>query len=158
MNQKSRYRILLVDDDARLRDLLTRYLQEQGFAVKAVNNLLLAINLWGAGEGLSILKANGVSLPEALQCINASSGRSLASENIIPQRVLNRAFPCTFALDLLAKDTGIALDLALQQKIAAPVSAQIQSLIRAASQLQPQPADFSEAIKLLEQMTGIEIS
>ncbi|MDY0073513.1 MAG: two-component system response regulator OmpR [Thauera sp.] len=36
MNQKSRYRILLVDDDARLRDLLTRYLQEQGFAVKAV--------------------------------------------------------------------------------------------------------------------------
>lgn len=36
MNTKNRYRILLVDDDARLRDLLTRYLQEQGFSVKAV--------------------------------------------------------------------------------------------------------------------------
>lgn len=36
MNVKNRYRILLVDDDARLRELLSRYLQEQGFAVKAV--------------------------------------------------------------------------------------------------------------------------
>jgi two-component system phosphate regulon response regulator OmpR len=31
-------RILVVDDDRRLRDLLTRYLGEQGFAVKAVEN------------------------------------------------------------------------------------------------------------------------
>ena len=38
MNGKTRYRILLVDDDARLRELLSRYLQEQGFAVKAVGD------------------------------------------------------------------------------------------------------------------------
>ena len=36
MNTKPRQRILVVDDDARLRDLLTRYLEEQGFTVKAV--------------------------------------------------------------------------------------------------------------------------
>lgn len=38
MNLKTRYRVLLVDDDARLRELLSRYLQEQGFAVKAVSD------------------------------------------------------------------------------------------------------------------------
>ncbi len=38
MNGKTRYRVLLVDDDARLRELLSRYLQEQGFAVKAVGD------------------------------------------------------------------------------------------------------------------------
>ena len=38
MNQKNRYRILIVDDDARLRELLSRYLQEQGFSVKAVGD------------------------------------------------------------------------------------------------------------------------
>lgn len=38
MNVKTRYRVLLVDDDARLRELLSRYLQEQGFAVKAVGD------------------------------------------------------------------------------------------------------------------------
>lgn len=32
----SRHKILLVDDDARLRDLLSRYLSEQGFPVRAV--------------------------------------------------------------------------------------------------------------------------
>lgn len=34
--EKDRCRILVVDDDARLRNLLERYLEEQGFAVKTV--------------------------------------------------------------------------------------------------------------------------
>lgn len=38
MNTKTRYKVLLVDDDARLRDLLTRYLMEQGFSIKAVGD------------------------------------------------------------------------------------------------------------------------
>ena len=33
---RNRNRVLLVDDDARLRELLNRYLSEQGFSVKAV--------------------------------------------------------------------------------------------------------------------------
>lgn len=36
MNTKVRYKVLLVDDDARLRELLSRYLMEQGFSIKAV--------------------------------------------------------------------------------------------------------------------------
>lgn len=38
MNGKVRYKVLLVDDDARLRDLLSRYMMEQGFSVKAVTD------------------------------------------------------------------------------------------------------------------------
>ena len=37
MNE-TQHHILVVDDDARLRDLLTRYLNEQGFSVKAVGD------------------------------------------------------------------------------------------------------------------------
>lgn len=36
MNDSQHQHLLVVDDDARLRDLLTRYLSEQGFDVKAV--------------------------------------------------------------------------------------------------------------------------
>ena len=36
MNTKTRYKVLIVDDDARLRDLLSRYLLEQDFSVKTV--------------------------------------------------------------------------------------------------------------------------
>ncbi len=128
-----------------------------GFAVKAINNTLLAANLLAAAEGLSVLKAHGVQLDAALACINASSGRSMASESVIPQRVLNRSFPLTFALDLLAKDTHIAMDLVLAARLPAPVLAQSQSLVRAASLSFPQPADFSEAVRLLESWTGITL-
>ncbi len=80
MNTKTRYRILLVDDDARLRELLSRYLQEQGFAVKAVGDAqmmdralhrehfdLIVLDLMLPGEdGLSIcrrLRAAENSIP-----------------------------------------------------------------------------------------------
>lgn len=129
-----------------------------GFAVKAINNMLLAVNLWAAGEGLSVLKAHGVNLSSALNCINASSGMSLASQNIIPNRVLNRTFPNTFALDLLAKDCGIAQNLQQQKQLPTPVLAQVASLVRAASnQHQIGLADFSQLVTLLESFTGIEL-
>ena len=121
-----------------------------GFAVKAVNNMLLAVNLCAAAEGFSTLKAHGVNLDQALACINASSGKSGVTESVLPQRVFNREFPLTFALSLLAKDTGIALDLVRDAKLAAPLIAQTQSLIQAASNSHPQEVDFSQAVQIYE--------
>ncbi len=128
-----------------------------GFAVKAVNNMLLAVNLWAAAEGFSTLKAHGVDLNGALACINASSGKSMVTETVLPQRVFNRSFPSTFALALLAKDTGIALDLVHQAKLPAPVLSLVQSLMRAASDTAEVNSDFSASVKLLEGWTGIRL-
>ena len=126
-----------------------------GFAVKAVNNMLLAVNLWAAAEGFSTLKAHGVDLNGALTCINASSGRSMATEMVLPQRVFNRSFPTTFALDLLTKDTAIALDLVHQAKLPAPLLALTQSLYRAASHTTAPNSDFSAVVQLLETWSGV---
>ena len=128
-----------------------------GFAVKADNNMLLAVNLWAAAEGFSTLKAHGVDLQGALACINASSGKSMVTETVLPQRVFNRSFPSTFALALLAKDTGIALDLVHQAKLPAPVLSLVQSLMRAASDTAEVNSDFSASVKLLEGWTGIRL-
>jgi 3-hydroxyisobutyrate dehydrogenase len=128
-----------------------------GFAVKAVNNMLLAVNLCSVAEGFTTLKAHGVHLGEALDCINASSGKSGVTETVLPQRVLNRSFPLTFALPLLAKDTGIALDLVRDAKLSAPVIALTQSLIQAASDLSPSDSDFSSAVKLYESWSKITL-
>lgn len=129
-----------------------------GFAVKAINNMLLAVNLWAAAEGFSTLKAHGVDMQGALTCINASSGRSNATETVLPQRVFTREFPNTFALNLLAKDAGIALDLVHSAKLPAPLLALTQSLYRASSDTSPADSDFSAGIKLLESWTKIELS
>lgn len=128
-----------------------------GFAVKAVNNMLMAVNLWSVAEGFTTLKAHDVNLDEALACINASSGKSGVTETVLPQRILNREFPLTFALPLLAKDTGIALSLVQQAKIPAPIIALTQSMIQAASNASSADSDFSAAVKTYEQWTKITI-
>ncbi len=128
-----------------------------GFAVKAVNNMLLAVNLWSVAEGFSALKAHGVALDAALDCINASSGKSMVTETVLPQRVFNRTFPSTFALSLLAKDTGIALDLVHQAKLPAPLLSLTQSLIQAANLTSETNSDFSAAIKMYELWTNITL-
>ena len=97
-----------------------------GFAVKAVNNTLMATHLWALAEGLTVLKGQGVDLSSALNCINHSSGKSSMSENIMAQRVLSREFNKTFALDLLQKDIGIALELVQQQQLDLSVMSLVQ--------------------------------
>ncbi|WP_332604974.1 NAD(P)-dependent oxidoreductase [Acinetobacter sp. ESBL14] len=128
-----------------------------GFAVKAINNMLLAVNLWSVAEGFSTLKAHGVNLDAALNCINASSGKSLVTETIFPQRVLSREFPVTFGLPLLAKDTGIALDLVKDAKLPAPILSLTQSLIQAANLTAEPNSDFSAAVKMYESWTKITL-
>lgn len=128
-----------------------------GFAVKAVNNALLAATLWATGEGLAALARSGVNLGAALEVINASSGRSNASQNLIPARVLTREFPATFGLGLLAKDAGIAADVVREARASAPVLMQVEALVRAAATVVGPDEDHTAALRLLERMNATEI-
>lgn len=129
-----------------------------GFAVKAVNNTLFAINAWAAVEGLSVLKAHGVNPSDALACINKASGQSFATLVTLPDRIVNQTYPKTFTIDLMAKDCGIAIDLQTEKQVPTPVMAQVASLVRAASnQYEPGSADFSEFAKFYQLMSGITL-
>jgi len=128
-----------------------------GDAVKAVNNALLALHLWSTAEGLAALRQAGVDPAVALQVINASSGRSNASMNLFPERVLTRAFPRTFRLALLDKDVGIAAGVAREQKVPAPLLQLTAELFRAAHLALGEEADHVEVVKWVEQLTGTVI-
>ncbi|WP_018111081.1 NAD(P)-dependent oxidoreductase [Thermus igniterrae] len=128
-----------------------------GHAVKAINNALLAVNLWAAGEGLVALVRQGVSAEKALEVINASSGRSNATENLIPDRVLTRAFPKTFALGLLVKDLGIAMGVLDGEKAPSPLLRLTREVYEMAKRELGPEADHVEALKLLERWGGTEI-
>ena len=138
---------------------LIEYVGESGsgFAVKAINNTLMATHLWALAEGLTLLKSNGVNLTAALNCINHSSGKSSISENIMAQRVLNRSFEKTFALDLLQKDIGIAVDLIQQTALQLPSMHLIQQQFARIEKKQASQLDFSAAVQSLEQMNQIEL-
>ena len=129
-----------------------------GDALKSVNNALLAVHIWSAAEGLATLAKAGVRPEVALDVINASSGRSNASMNLFPERVLTRAFPRTFRLALLAKDAGIAAGVAREQKVPAPLLQLTADLFRIAHTSLGEEADHVEAVRLVEQWAGQEIA
>jgi 3-hydroxyisobutyrate dehydrogenase len=129
-----------------------------GDALKAVNNALLAVHIWSAAEGLAALAKAGVRPSVALDVINASSGRSNASENLVPQRVLTRAFPRTFRLALLEKDVAIAAEFLREQRVPSPMVQQVAELFRMARTELGEDADHVEAVKLVERSSGVEIA
>ncbi|MFL5638672.1 MAG: NAD(P)-dependent oxidoreductase [Gemmatimonadaceae bacterium] len=128
-----------------------------GDALKAVNNALLAVHILSTAEGLAILVKAGVDPKVALDVINASSGRSNSSENLIPQRVLTRAFPRTFRLALLEKDIGIAAVMAEDLKVRTPVISLTAERFHEARERLGEQADHVEAVKIVEEENGIEI-
>ena len=128
-----------------------------GDALKAVNNALLAVHILSTGEGLALLVKAGVDPGVALEVINASSGRSNTSENLIPQRVLTRAFPRTFRLALLDKDIGIAETMAEELGAATPVLSLAAKRLHEARQRLGEEVDHVEAVKMIEAENGVEI-
>ncbi|MGQ0767544.1 MAG: NAD(P)-dependent oxidoreductase [Gemmatimonadota bacterium] len=128
-----------------------------GHALKAVNNALLASHILSAAEGLAALVKAGVSAEAALEIINASSGRSNASENLIPARVLTGAFPRTFRLALLEKDVAIAADFARSQGVPSAVIQQTAEIFRVARAELGEEVDHVEVVRLIERWARTEI-
>jgi 3-hydroxyisobutyrate dehydrogenase len=128
-----------------------------GDALKAVNNALLAVHILSTAEGLAVLVKAGVDPRVALDVINASSGRSNSSENLIPQRVLTRAFPRTFRLALLDKDIGIAAVLAEDLGARTPLISLAAARLHEAREKLGEEADHVEAVKMIEEENEVEI-
>jgi len=128
-----------------------------GHAVKAVSNALLAVHVWSLAEALAALKRIGIGADVALDVINGSAGRSNASQNLFPERVLTRAFPRTFRLALLDKDIGIATRLAADAGTPIPLIDLAAKLIHEAHVELGEEADHVEAAKVVESRAGVII-
>jgi 3-hydroxyisobutyrate dehydrogenase len=92
-----------------------------GHAMKALNNYLAGAAEAAACEAVAIGRRFGLDPAVMTDVLNASTGRSFVSEQLIKQHVLSGAFGTGFALGLLAKDVGIAADLAREIDVASPL-------------------------------------
>lgn len=129
-----------------------------GDAVKAMNQALLAIHIWSAGEALAALSKLGVDTRIALEVINGSSGRSNSSENLFTERVIGRAFPRTFKLALLDKDVSIAKKITDEIDLSSPFIELAAQLFSEARQELGEEADHVEAVKVIEGRAGVLVS
>lgn len=127
-----------------------------GHAVKAMNNAMLAANMWMAAECLLSLRTLGINLRSALEVLNSGSGRSFASQDLLPKRILDGEWPLTFKLSLHDKDVRIAASMSHSQRVASPMLSLTSQLFTAASKNLGPGADYVEVIKYLAMLNAEE--
>jgi 3-hydroxyisobutyrate dehydrogenase len=103
-----------------------------------------------------IARQYGINLETALAVTNAGSGRSNASENLLPMRLLQHKWPLVFKLAHHDKDIRIANSLAHQQHASTPMLALTQQLFTASLHQLGEGADYIEVAKVIAAMNGTE--
>jgi 3-hydroxyisobutyrate dehydrogenase len=93
----------------------------------------------------------------ALAAINASSGRSLMTEERIPDEVLSRRFQYGFKLGLMLKDVDIANSIMDKFFPEAELMRVSRHLVREAVQMFSRDADYTAVTKLIEQKAQTQI-
>ncbi|HEY7841913.1 MAG TPA: NAD(P)-dependent oxidoreductase [Gammaproteobacteria bacterium] len=93
-----------------------------GHAMKALNNFVAAAGYTAAAEALIAGRGFGLDPAVMVEILNASTGRNFSTEYAMKEHVLSGKFATGFALGLLAKDIGIAADLAVDVGVDAPLS------------------------------------
>ena len=127
-----------------------------GHAIKVLTNSIMGATVWITSECLLLAKQLGIDLKTALAVTNAGSGRSNASENLLPMRLLEGKWPLIFKLLHHDKDIRIAASIAHQQHASTPMLALTQHLFTASlNQLGPD-ADYIEVAKVIAAMNGTE--
>lgn len=123
-----------------------------GHAVKALNNTIAAAGTLAAFEAVIVGRAFGLDPALMTDIFNASAGRNSTTENKVRQHVLSGAFASGFALALMAKDVGIAADLAHAVGVDAPLTRKARQLWRAAGRALPAGADHTEIYRYLKSL------
>ena len=153
-------------DLARVRPLLDRmgrkvfHLGElgAGHAMKCVNNLITAMTLLTTAEGLAIGTRYGLDPAAMVDVMNESTSMSWVSRTHFHQRILNRAFDDPFKLELMAKDVGIACELAQSAQVPLSICAVGHELWQRAAQHAATGASISEVVRWVEKTAGVEIA
>ncbi|MFV0437842.1 MAG: NAD-binding protein [Desulfopila sp.] len=129
-----------------------------GHRMKCINNLITAVTLMATAEGMIIGKRFGLDPEVMTDVLNASTGMSWISQTHLKQRIINRTFDDAFRLSLMAKDVGIAMNLASEKKLPVPVSALAHQLWRAAEISTEPDSSISEVVRWMEHLANVEIS
>jgi 3-hydroxyisobutyrate dehydrogenase len=125
-----------------------------GHAIKVLTNSIMGATVWITSECMLLAKQLGIDLKTALAVTNAGSGRSNASENLLPMRLIEGKWPLIFKLAHHDKDIRIAMSLAHQQHASTPMLALTQQLFTASLHELGDQSDYIEVAKIIAKMNG----
>lgn len=116
-----------------------------GKTLKAINQMLIAINTLGVIEGITLAKKHRVDMNIFSQVIQHSSGNSYAFENYV-EKIVNEDFASGFKLALMKKD--LETTFAIKQETPLPVLEVVYSLLKQGEEFSQ--LDFSAISKLYQ--------
>ena len=125
-------------------------------AMKALNNLVSATGLLISVEALLIGKRFGLDPAVMVDVLNASTGMNNSTQKKLKPFVLSRAFNSGFGLELMVKDLGIALGLADDGHVIAPLAAMTRNLW-AEALAEGLGADHTDIARFSERLAGLEL-
>lgn len=129
----------------------------QGQSLKLINNLLAASSLASTCEALVIGTKAGLSLDTMLEVLNASSGRSFATEKIIPMTVPGRTFDFGFRTELMYKDIRLCLEEAENMQVPAFLGNSVKQIWAYAIARGAGHKDFSAILNVFEEWSDIQV-
>jgi 3-hydroxyisobutyrate dehydrogenase len=128
-----------------------------GHAIKLVNNMcsggILALTI----EAVAVAAKAGVDPARAVEIIQASSGRSNASDYKFPKFILSGAFDAGFAIRLMLKDVDGYGRLAQEGGVPSPVGRAATEIYRMAVARGMGDLDHTAVARLIEEWAGIEL-
>jgi len=121
-----------------------------GHAAKAINNAVAATVISATSEGLVLAEKCGIERSDMLEIINASTGQSLCSKALFPSQIMSGKFAQGFAIELMAKDVGLAARLVEESGSVAPMLELAAAQWAQAAKAKP-GADFTEMQLFVEE-------
>ncbi|MCY1254153.1 2-(hydroxymethyl)glutarate dehydrogenase [compost metagenome] len=121
-----------------------------GHAMKALNNYVSAAGLIATAEALIAGQQFGIDPNIMVDVLNSSTGKNNTTENKAKQFMLSGAFNSGFSLALMAKDVGIAADLAEAVHASMQLGGHVSEMCARASELLGKNADHTEMYRYVQ--------
>jgi 3-hydroxyisobutyrate dehydrogenase len=128
-----------------------------GDTIKAVNNLLLGVNMVATAEALVLGKKAGLNPDVMFDIISKSSGGSYALSAKYEKYISQGNFNPGFMVDLMYKDLQLAIDTAKDLKYPLMFGNMSQQMFETARAEGLGLEDISSVIKIFEKMAGTEV-
>ena len=128
-----------------------------GQMMKLINNLLSAAHTAVTSEAVVLGVKAGLDPDIIVDVLNASSGRSTASEDKFPRAILPRSFDFGFAMGLMCKDINLCIGEAEALQVPMWIGNAVKQLwLYGLGQAGPDQ-DVTDSIKHLEKWSGVTV-
>ena len=131
-----------------------------GQAVKACNNMMLAISMIGVAEGFNLADALGIDRQVVYDVCSTATANSWALSTYCPvpgpapNSPANRDYEAGFTADMMLKDLRLAQDAAQKAGVSTPLGSEAQALYALYSNMGRGHKDFSGIIQMLRGKAG----